>query len=68
MVTSSVMMMEARRPISSGGIREPRRLGGPAGASEDFLGSGVFSLTTAILGASGAFTCGFLISGTVGLS
>lgn len=54
------MMRLALRPIASGGIRDPRRLGGPLGSKDCFRGSGVFSLTTAILGASGVLICGRL--------
>lgn len=62
--TSSVMIKLALRPVSSGGIRDPRRLVFPdPGAREAFRGSGVFSFMTAIFGASG-----FLITGTVGFS
>lgn len=53
-------MRLALRPIASGGIREPRRLEGPLGSNDCFLGSGVFSLTTAIFGASGVLICGRL--------
>lgn len=53
------MMRLARRPIASGGINDPRLLVGPEPGSKDFfLGSGVFSLTTSIFGASGVFICG----------
>lgn len=50
------MIRLARRPIASGGIKEPRLLPGPEPGSNDFfLGSGVFSRITSILGASGVF-------------
>lgn len=69
------MIKLARRPMASGGIKEPRLLPGPEPGSNDFfLGSGVFSLITSILGASGVFICGKLglgcseIKGFVGLS
>lgn len=55
------MIRLARRPIASGGIKEPRLLPGPEPGSNDFfLGSGVFSRITSILGASGVFICGKL--------
>lgn len=58
------MIKLARRPIDSGGTSDPRRLPGPdPGSNEAFLGSGVFSSITAILGAS----C-FLICGKLGFS
>ena len=66
-LTSSLMIKLGRRPdVSSGGISEPRRLGGPEpGASDPFRsGAGLFSRMTSILGAS---TVGALISGTFGL-
>lgn len=48
------MIRLARLPIASGGMREPLLLPGPdPGSSDFFLGSGVFSLLTSILGASG---------------
>lgn len=62
-LTSSLMMRLGRRPCSSGGMRDPRRLDVPdPGAREPFLESpvGVFSRMTSIFGASGA-----LISGTL---
>lgn len=56
------MIRLGRRPPSSGGISEPRRLVWPEpGANEPLREStGVFSRLTSILGASGA---GALISG-----
>lgn len=55
------MMRLARRPMASGGMREPRLLPGPDPGSKDFfLGSGVLSLLTSILGASGVLICGKL--------
>lgn len=55
------MIRLALRPPASGGIKEPFLLPGPDPGSKDFLrGSGVFSLTTSILGASGVLICGRL--------
>lgn len=62
--TSSLMMSDGRRPLpSSGGISDPRRLGGPLPGANDVLRSG--SRITSILGAS---MVGALISGTFGPS
>lgn len=62
--TSSLMMSDGRRPLpSSGGISEPRRLGGPLPGANEPLRSG--SRITSILGAS---MVGALISGTFGPS
>lgn len=64
MLTSSLMIKLGRRPeLSSGGISDPRRLGGPEPGAKDPLRSG--SRITSILGASGA---GALISGTFAFS
>lgn len=63
--TSSLMMRLGLRPLSSGGIRDPRLLDVPDPGAKDPLREspvGVFSRMTSILGASGA-----LISGTFGL-
>lgn len=63
-LTSSLMIKLGRRPGSSGGIKEPRRLDGPEpGANDPFRsGAGLFSRMTSILGAS---TAGAWISGTI---
>lgn len=62
--TSSLMMSDGRRPLpSSGGISEPRRLGGPLPGASDPLRSG--SRMTSMVGAS---MVGALISGTFGPS
>lgn len=62
MLTSSLMIKLGRRPeLSSGGMSDPRRLGGPEPGARDPLRSG--SRITSIFGASGAGV-GAFISGT----
>lgn len=61
------MIKLGRRPGSSGGINEPRRLDGPEpGANELFRSAnGLFSRITSIFGAStGALISGTLTAGT----
>lgn len=61
------MIKLGRRPGSSGGINEPRRLDGPDEGANDGLRSpnGLFSRTTSIFGAStGALISGTLTAGT----
>lgn len=60
--TSSLMIKLGRRPGSSGGINEPRRLPGPELGANELFRLGLFSRITSILGAS---TAGALISGTL---
>lgn len=63
LLTSSPIIKLGRRPDeSSGGMSDPRRLGGPEPGANDPLRSG--SRITSILGASGALISGALISGT----
>lgn len=65
--TSSLMIKLGRRPGSSGGINDPRRLDGPElGANEPLRSlNGLFSRTTSIFGAStGALISGTLTAGT----
>lgn len=56
------MIKLGRRPGSSGGINEPRRLPGPELGANELFRLGLFSRITSILGAS---TAGALISGTL---
>lgn len=60
------MIKLGRRPGSSGGINEPRRLDGPDGANELLRSpNGLFSRITSIFGAStGALISGTLTAGT----